>query len=203
MGALAPDTWPNGDIPFWWALSAWRICEQYVCGHTYGTKNARDRGDLMATAEETGDGLEFLSDPVDRFPLPDLEGTDFSPDGEEDTILTQSAAESSMGDVGDPAPALQLAIDSTCDALILLTTNSQCSAKEEGDEATGWAKSRVRVGQAPIERPPCAGRVSALEKSLRGYAEKKTETVVVPAVGNSFDSLGEAYDYYNLYSWEI
>ena len=29
----------------------------------------------------------------------------------------------------------------------------------------------------------------------RGYAEKKTDTVVVPIVGNNFDSLGEAYDY--------
>lgn len=37
---------------------------------------------------------------------------------------------------------------------------------------------------------------------MRRYAEKKTETVIVPAVGSNFDSLGEAYDYYNLYSWE-
>lgn len=37
---------------------------------------------------------------------------------------------------------------------------------------------------------------------MRRYAEKKTDTVVVPEAGTSFDSLGEAYDYYNLYSWE-
>ena len=60
---------------------------------------------------------------------------------------------------------------------------------------------RVRIGRAPLERPPCADRISALEKTLRCYAEKKR--IVVPAVGDSFDSLGEAYDYYNLYSWEI
>ena len=42
-----------------------------------------------------------------------------------------------------------------------------------------------------------------LKKTLRGYAEKKTDTVVVPSVGYNFDSLGEAYDFYNLYSWEI
>ncbi|KAM3275046.1 hypothetical protein ACQJBY_043800 [Aegilops geniculata] len=65
------------------------------------------------------------------------------------------------------------------------------------------AKCRVRVGHAPVERPPCAGRISALEKTLRTYAEKKTETVVVPVTGINFDSLGEAYDYYNLYSWEV
>lgn len=45
--------------------------------------------------------------------------------------------------------------------------------------------------------------MSALEKTLRRYAEKKTDTVIVPAVGSTVDSLGEAYDYYNLYSWEI
>jgi hypothetical protein len=31
----------------------------------------------------------------------------------------------------------------------------------------------------------------------------KTEgSVVEPAIGMTFDSLGEAYDFYNLYSWE-
>lgn len=38
---------------------------------------------------------------------------------------------------------------------------------------------RVRVGRARVERLPCAGRVCALEKTLRCYAEKKTDTVVV------------------------
>jgi hypothetical protein len=45
--------------------------------------------------------------------------------------------------------------------------------------------------------------MSALEATLRRYAEKKTDTVIVPVVGSNFDSLGEAYDYYNLYSREI
>ena len=35
------------------------------------------------------------------------------------------------------------------------------------------------------------------------YAEKKTDTVIVPAMGTKFDSLGEAYDYYNFYSWRL
>ena len=38
------------------------------------------------------------------------------------------------------------------------------------------------VGQAPA---PCSGRVCALEQTIRGLAEKKTDTVV----GSSFDSL--------------
>lgn len=31
---------------------------------------------------------------------------------------------------------------------------------------------------------------------------KKNQVVVNPAVGTTFDSLQEAYDFYNLYSWE-
>ena len=47
--------------------------------------------------------------------------------------------------------------------------------------------------------PPYASRVCTLEKTITGYAKKKTQTVVVPEVGSIFDSLGEVYDY-NLYS---
>ncbi|KAM3213883.1 hypothetical protein ACQJBY_066364 [Aegilops geniculata] len=156
----------------------------------------------MATAEETGDPMEFLSDPVDRFPLRDLEAGDLTPGGDTDTNLTQSAAESSMGDVGDTSLPLELAVNDSCEALCLSADHSQESSKNQGSDAPGWTK-RVRVGRAPIERAPCTNRVCALEKTLRGYAEKRTETVVVPSVGSNFDSLGEAYDYYNLYSWEI
>lgn len=42
--------------------------------------------------------------------------------------------------------------------------------------------------------------VCTLEKTISGYAEKKTGTVVAPEVGRSFGSLVEAYDYYNMYS---
>lgn len=62
---------------------------------------------------------------------------------------------------------------------------------------------RVRVRRAPTKQPPCLGRVCALEKTLRGYAEKKTDTAIVPEIGSNFDSLGKAYDYYNVYSREV
>lgn len=45
------------------------------------------------------------------------------------------------------------------------------------------------------------GRVSAYEQTLR--AEKKSGVVIDPAVGTSFDSRAEAYEFYNLYSWEV
>ncbi|XBJ22436.1 hypothetical protein VPH35_000829 [Triticum aestivum] len=156
----------------------------------------------MAAAEENGNGLEFLADPVDRFPWPDLEANDLPPGGEAGTCLTQSAGESSMGDIGDGPVSLQLAVNNGCEALSLSAGDSQQSTGKDDPQAPGWTR-RIRIGRAPIERTPCAGRVSALEKTLRGYTEKRTDTVVVPAVGYTFDSLGEAYDFYNLYSWEI
>ena len=61
----------------------------------------------------------------------------------------------------------------------------------------------MRLGRAPDERETPAGHVSALEKALTGFAERQTDAVVFPAVGTSFDSLVEAYDFYNLHSWEM
>uniref|UniRef100_A0A8R7JY46 FAR1 domain-containing protein n=1 Tax=Triticum urartu TaxID=4572 RepID=A0A8R7JY46_TRIUA len=42
-----------------------------------------------------------------------------------------------------------------------------------------------------------------MEQSIRKYTEKPTKSVIRPELGLSFDSLGEAYSFYNLYSWEI
>lgn len=58
------------------------------------------------------------------------------------------------------------------------------------------------MGTNPIERTPCPGRMDALEKTIRGFAERDGEEVVKPELGTTFDSLTEAYDFYNLYSWE-
>lgn len=44
--------------------------------------------------------------------------------------------------------------------------------------------------------------MGALEKTIRGFAERAGDEVVKPELGTSFDSLTEAYDFYNLYSWE-
>ncbi|XP_044355413.1 protein FAR1-RELATED SEQUENCE 5 [Triticum aestivum] len=45
-------------------------------------------------------------------------------------------------------------------------------------------------------------RVGALEKAIAGFAQRETEAVVNPTVGSSFFSLDEAYEFYNIYSWE-
>lgn len=70
------------------------------------------------------------------------------------------------------------------------------------EAAAGW-KRRVRRGRIPDEREPDACRVSALEKALTGFAERQTDAVVNPEVGTCFDSIEEAYDFYNLHSWEM
>ncbi|KAE8787795.1 Protein FAR1-RELATED SEQUENCE 3 [Hordeum vulgare] len=70
-------------------------------------------------------------------------------------------------------------------------------------EATsGWTR-RVRIGKAPVEREISAARKSALELSVRAYITKHDGNVANPVIGTSFDSIDEAYNFYNLYSWEV
>ncbi|XBI94326.1 hypothetical protein VPH35_030986 [Triticum aestivum] len=107
-----------------------------------------------------------------------------------------------MGDVGDDPLSTQLPKDNGCEPLSLSAGDSQQSTGKDDPQAPCWTR-RICIGRAPIERTPCAGRICALKKTLRGYVEKKTDIVVVPAVGYNFDSLGEAYHFYNLYLWEI
>ena len=61
---------------------------------------------------------------------------------------------------------------------------------------------RLRIGAAAPSRPPCPNRVSAFEKAVRNYAENPRGNVVTPTINTIFDTVGEAYDFYNLYSWE-
>ena len=61
---------------------------------------------------------------------------------------------------------------------------------------------RVHVGAAALGRAPCPDRISPLERAIRCFAEEPGEIVIVSKIGTSFDTLGEAYDFYNLYYWE-
>ncbi|XBI81819.1 hypothetical protein VPH35_090645 [Triticum aestivum] len=78
-------------------------------------------------------------------------------------------------------------------------TRSTQSIDRVNREAPGWTK-RLRLGSAPPDRAPCPSRMSALELSVRKYREQPDKSVIRPELGLSFDSLGEAYDFYNLYS---
>jgi hypothetical protein len=42
-----------------------------------------------------------------------------------------------------------------------------------------------------------------VEAVLRASAGKKTAQIFTPTVGLVFDSLEEAFEFYNLYSWEV
>uniref|UniRef100_A0A453HM42 Uncharacterized protein n=2 Tax=Aegilops tauschii subsp. strangulata TaxID=200361 RepID=A0A453HM42_AEGTS len=61
---------------------------------------------------------------------------------------------------------------------------------------------RVRIGAAAPGRAPCPRRTNTLEKAIWGFADKPGDIVIMLALGTSFDTLGEAYDFSNLYSWE-
>lgn len=65
-------------------------------------------------------------------------------------------------------------------------------------KAPGW-KRRVRIGAAVPGRTPCPNQTTALEKAIHGFADNPGDNVIVPTLGTSFGSLGEAYDFYNLY----
>jgi hypothetical protein len=56
--------------------------------------------------------------------------------------------------------------------------------------------------QAPPERTLNSTRITALERTLRDFPARSNGEVIVPEVGVTFDSIGEASDFYNLYSWE-
>ncbi|KAM3352308.1 hypothetical protein ACQJBY_023886 [Aegilops geniculata] len=66
----------------------------------------------------------------------------------------------------------------------------------------GWNR-RERGPQGPDERSVVVDHVPALEAAIRGFANRGTDVVVNPALGIIFDSLPEAYEFYNLYSWEV
>ena len=38
---------------------------------------------------------------------------------------------------------------------------------------------------------------------MRDFVQRKSGQVVAPEIGREFDSLAEAFEFYNLYSWEI
>ena len=62
---------------------------------------------------------------------------------------------------------------------------------------------RPRGPKGPDERSVVVDCVLALESAIRGFADRGTEVVVNPALGTNFDSLPEACEFYNLYSWEV
>ncbi|KAM3245125.1 hypothetical protein ACQJBY_056444 [Aegilops geniculata] len=97
--------------------------------------------------------------------------------GDSNDMAAQNTAIASMGEEGDVEG--------------VVVNNSKGS----------WTRC-VRIGSVFEERDANPSRVPALEASMRACADTKTSTVVNPAFGTSFDTVEEAYEFYNLYSWE-
>ncbi|CAM0883873.1 unnamed protein product [Alopecurus aequalis] len=74
--------------------------------------------------------------------------------------------------------------------------------RKDTPDSPSWP-NRVCIGKESPPRPSAPGRTSALEMSIRRFMNKDSETVINPKIATSFDSLEEAYDFYNLYSWEL
>lgn len=61
----------------------------------------------------------------------------------------------------------------------MLAVSVQTTGKVD-PQAPGWTE-RVRIGKQPLDRTPCPNRIGALEKTIRGYPEKRGDHVVEPA----------------------
>uniref|UniRef100_A0A453AJS9 FAR1 domain-containing protein n=1 Tax=Aegilops tauschii subsp. strangulata TaxID=200361 RepID=A0A453AJS9_AEGTS len=141
--------------------------------------------------------MEFLLQPINRTLLEEVNENN----GTMEPVRFPVAA---PAEIPAPAPA-----GSSADAQIY-RPEASCGDKAQGSEHSieqldpktpGWTQ-RVRVGAAAPGRPPCANRITALEKTVREFADHPRDIVMVPKIGTSFDTLGEAYDFYYLYSWE-
>lgn len=63
---------------------------------------------------------------------------------------------------------------------------------------------RHRAGKQPkIALPPSPGVSGAIEAAMSRAKNRPGELVFEPVLGMIFDSPEEAYEFYNLYSWEI
>ncbi|CAM0946453.1 unnamed protein product [Alopecurus aequalis] len=62
-------------------------------------------------------------------------------------------------------------------------------------------KRTAKGVELPTGRPP--SEVGAIETALRASVTKKTTEIFYPTKGMVFDSVEEAHQFYNLYSWEV
>ena len=65
---------------------------------------------------------------------------------------------------------------------------------------SAWCLQAEDFSGAP-SRAPCPNRLSDFEKAVRCFGENPAENVTILVLGTTFDSLEEAYNFYNLYSW--
>ncbi|KAJ1288001.1 hypothetical protein BS78_02G054600 [Paspalum vaginatum] len=71
-----------------------------------------------------------------------------------------------------------------------------------GDAGAGAVGGGTRV-HGGVRREPNRGCVRAYEQSLLNYVDGESNIAINPAVGMLFNTPAEAYEFYNLHSWEL
>ncbi|PNT67931.1 hypothetical protein BRADI_3g33745v3 [Brachypodium distachyon] len=76
---------------------------------------------------------------------------------------------------------------------------------DEPSEDPGLCTSsrRKKFEGGPAARLPVPGRAGPRESALRGFAQRTSDNILSVENGLCFDYLPEAYEYFNLYSWEF
>ncbi|TVU11338.1 hypothetical protein EJB05_44918, partial [Eragrostis curvula] len=109
-------------------------------------------------------------------------------------------------DVGDSADC-GIGIESTIPVgpgnIGAASSTGSTNIVEIGDGVNGPRKKRHYGVEGPNEREKMAGKKSALEMAIMKFADRTTPYIIDPTVGTEFDCVTEAFDYYNLYSWEV
>lgn len=72
---------------------------------------------------------------------------------------------------------------------------------EQPVQTVGWRRRNI-VTSGPDRRLFDPKRTSALQKALLKFAKSNDGYVMEPSIGTEFDSTDEAFEFYNLYSWE-
>ncbi|KAM3271727.1 hypothetical protein ACQJBY_042117 [Aegilops geniculata] len=142
------------------------------------------------------EGMEFLLDAVDRFPVREefADSLDHPDPVPLLYLLEKGSAAQGVGEVNGVSGLAQMEDEGAAadkpDGGQRFCPESPARSAQSTDrvnpQAHGWTK-RLRLGSAPPDRVPCSSRMSALEISIRKYAEQPDKSVVRPELGLSFE----------------
>lgn len=80
--------------------------------------------------------------------------------------------------------------------------DADTATSSSGPRRRGFKRRRCGV-VGPDSRASVEGRMSPLEVALRGFGDREKGPILEPMPGMEFDSSEEAFDFYNMYSWEV
>ncbi|XP_044407230.1 uncharacterized protein [Triticum aestivum] len=106
----------------------------------------------VAAAQALGDAFEFLSDLVNRFPLPTL-GGEYTRPAQPVADPVDAVAESSIADVGDASPARQPDLNDACASSNLFAPDSKQSMCRDDPQAPFWTKRENITTDSVSVRP--------------------------------------------------